>query len=252
MKQKPRIALIGYGRMGHEIHRIIAERGWPDPFIVDPQDAKVYESIDDLMGRGVDVCIEFTAPREAVKNIIACINAGLPVVSGTTGWDASKAIVAEAVNKAGGSCIHASNFSIGVYLFQRIATFAASLLQEFPEYDVGMHEVHHTEKKDAPSGTALMVARSMLEANPRKSFIETELPDGPADPAALYITSSRVGKVFGDHHVLMDSEADSLELTHRAKGRRGFAEGALLAAQWICDKHGMFTLEDMIHDITKT
>ena len=97
MNKKPSIALIGYGRMGHEIHRVISERGWPEPFIVDPQDAQVYESIDDLMGRGVEVCIEFTTPDEAAKNILACIRAGLPVVSGTTGWDTDRDVARSAI-----------------------------------------------------------------------------------------------------------------------------------------------------------
>ncbi len=252
MKKSPRIALIGYGRMGHELERLIAERGWPDPFIVDPQNARVYESIDDLIGRGVEVCIEFTAPGEAVKNILACVRAGLPVVTGTTGWDADLELVTKAVREAEGACIHASNFSIGVYLFKRIVTFAASMLEEFPAYDLGIHEVHHTGKKDAPSGTALSLAQSILDVHSRKSSISTVLPDGTVDPETLYVTSARIGSIYGDHQVLFDSEADSLELTHHAKGRRGLAEGALLAAQWIHDKHGMFTLEDMIHDITRT
>ncbi|MBE0644729.1 MAG: 4-hydroxy-tetrahydrodipicolinate reductase [Bacteroidetes bacterium] len=237
--------------MGHEIHRIITERDWPEPFIVDPQNARVYESIDDLVGRGVEVCIEFTAPGEAVRNILACVRAGLPVVSGTTGWDAENDFVAEAVRTSGSACIHASNFSVGIFLYKRIADFAASLLRDFPQYDFALHEVHHTGKKDSPSGTALSVARSMLAANPRKTSIATSMDEYRSDPQALYVTSARVGTVFGDHHLLIDSEADSIELTHRAKGRRGFAEGALLAAQWICDKHGMFTLEDMFDDITK-
>lgn len=251
MKSKPRIALIGYGRMGKEIHRIISERSWPEPFIVDPQNERVYESIDDLMGRGVEVCIEFTTPGQAVKNILACVQAGLPVVSGTTGWEGGYAAVADAVVQSGGTCIHANNYSIGVYLFQRITTFAASLLRDFTQYDIAVHEVHHSGKCDAPSGTAFMLGRSILEAYPQKTTIETHLPEGAVDPKSLYITSTRVGSVFGDHHILIDSEADSLEFRHHAKGRRGFAEGALIAAQWIRDKHGMFTLEDLLHDITQ-
>jgi 4-hydroxy-tetrahydrodipicolinate reductase len=252
MKANPRIALIGYGRMGQELHRLISERGWPEPFIVDPLKEHVYESIDDLMGRGVEVCIEFTTPDQAVKNILACVQAGLPIVSGTTGWEAHVATVADAVGKSEGACIQASNFSLGVFLFHRIATFAASLLHDFEQYDIAVHEVHHTGKTDAPSGTALMLARSILAANVRKTMIATKIPEEEVDPESLYVTSTRVGAVFGEHHILIDSAADSIELTHRAKGRRGFAEGALLAAQWICDKRGMFTLEDLLHDISQT
>lgn len=252
MKKTPKIALIGYGRMGQEIHQTISSRQWPEPCIVDPKKERVYESVDDLIGRGVQVCIEFTAPDQAAKNIIACVKAGLPVISGTTGWEKDRALVEEAVRESNGACLHASNFSIGVYLFQRISVFAASLLADFEQYDIALHEVHHSLKKDAPSGTALTLAGSVLAAYPRKSGIATELPDGPVDPASLYITSTRVGSVIGEHQLIADSEADSIALTHHAKGRQGFVEGALLAAQWIYDKRGFFTLEDMIHDITKT
>lgn len=251
MKQKPKIALIGYGRMGRELHRCITERGWPAPLIVDPMTESGYESIDDLIGRGAQVCIEFTTPDQAARNVIACAQAGLPVVSGTTGWEKEQDRVRRAVEEAGGACIHASNFSIGVYLFQRIATFAATLLAQFEQYDYALHEVHHTGKKDFPSGTALTLAKAMLDVTPKKKDVASVLPEGVPDPSTLYITSTRVGAVFGEHRVLIDSEADGMEIVHRAKDRRGFAEGALLAAQWICDKRGMFTLEDMIHDITE-
>ncbi len=252
MKKNPRIALIGYGRMGQELHRRIADRGWPEPCIVDPLKAHVYESIDDLVGRGVDVCVEFSVPNVAVQNILACVRGGLPVVSGTTGWDNDLAVVADAVRESNAACIHASNFSIGVYLFRRIAIYAAGLLRDFPQYDFALHEVHHAAKLDSPSGTALALARGILDAYPGKHAIETSIPEHGGQQESLHISSLRVGHVFGEHHMLIDSEADSMELIHRAKGRRGMAEGALLAAQWICDKHGMFTLEDLIHDITKT
>lgn len=251
MKEKPKIALIGYGRMGMELHRTIEERGWPAPLIVDPMTEPGYESIDDLIGRGAQVCIEFTTPGQAARNIISCVQSGLPVVSGTTGWEEDREAVQRAVEKAQGACIHANNFSIGVYLFRRIATFAASLLDGFPAYDYALHEIHHTGKIDAPSGTALTLAAQMLAGSHRKSSLETTLPNGAVDPASLYVTSTRVGSVIGEHRLLIDSEADGMEISHHAKGRRGFAEGALLAAQWIYDKKGMYTLEDMIDDITE-
>ncbi len=252
MKQNPRIALIGYGRMGQEIHHIITERGWPEPFIVDPKKELVYESIDDLMGRGVEVCIEFTTPVEAGKNVLACVGAGLPVVSGTTGWVPDRAAIIEALGTSKGACIHASNFSIGVYLFHRITAFASSLLRDFSQYDIAVQETHHAGKVDAPSGTALMLARSILAMHPGKTSIETTLPDGKVNPESLYVTANRVGSVFGDHSIMIDSHADTIELLHRAKGRRGFVEGALLAAQWIIDKQGMFTLEDMLNDLSES
>ncbi len=250
MKPPLKIALIGYGRMGQEIHRTMSARGWPEPCIVDPQKERVYESVDDLIGRGVQVCIEFSVPDQAARNIIACIEAGLPVVSGTTGWEQDRDAVMRAVREFDGTCLHANNFSIGVYLFQRIATFAAALLSDFPQFDLALHEVHHAAKKDSPSGTALSLAQAMLRAYPVKDDIATTLPAGPVNPKLLYVTSSRIGAVVGEHHVITDSATDTIEMIHRAKGREGFAEGALLAAEWVRDKKGMFTLEDLIHDIT--
>jgi 4-hydroxy-tetrahydrodipicolinate reductase len=174
------------------------------------------------------------------------------VVSGTTGWDHDRERVAEMVGQHNGACLHASNFSLGVYFFQRIVLAAAAQLADFPQYDLAIHETHHTGKKDAPSGTALMLARSVLENCPRKTTIATTGPSGPVDAAMLSVTSTRVGTVVGEHRLIVDSESDSIELVHKAKGRQGFAEGALLAAEWIRDKHGMFTLEDLINDITET
>jgi 4-hydroxy-tetrahydrodipicolinate reductase len=251
MKQSPKIALIGYGRMGQEIHRAITARNWPEPCIVDPKNERVYESVDDLIGRGVQVCIEFTAPDQAARNIISCLEAGLPVVSGTTGWEQDRDDVRRAIQRLDGACVHANNFSIGVFLFHRIVSFAATLISDFPQFDIALHEVHHAAKKDFPSGTALSLAQALLRATTTKDSIETALPSGPVNPRSLYVTAARIGAIVGEHHVMADSSTDTIELIHRAKGREGFAEGALLAAQWIMDKKGMFTLEDMIHDRTK-
>lgn len=251
MKQAPKIALIGYGRMGQEIHRSITARGWPEPCIVDPKKERVYESVDDLIGRGVQVCVEFTIPDQAARNIVACIKAGLPVVSGTTGWEQDRDIVIRTIEEHDGCCLHANNFSIGVFLFQRIVTFAAKLISDFPQFDIALHEVHHAGKKDFPSGTARTLAQAILRESTSKDILENTLPAGPVNPRSLYVTSTRIGAVVGEHHVITDSPTDTIEMIHRAKGREGFAEGALLAAQWIRDKKGMFTLEEMIHDLTK-
>ncbi|MBR9978596.1 MAG: 4-hydroxy-tetrahydrodipicolinate reductase [Bacteroidetes bacterium] len=249
MREKPRIALIGFGRMGRTLHDIISERDWPEPQIVDPQDDRMYESIDDLVGRDVQVCVEFTSPDQAVNNILACVRAGMPVVSGTTGWEDERSQVEKAVQDAEGACIHSNNFSIGVHIFRKTSATLAALLNNYPQYDLAIHEVHHVGKKDTPSGTALAMAEDVLLNNKNKKGIVRGVPEGMIDPTALYVTSERLGKVFGEHTVRIDSDSDEIELIHRAKGRRGFAEGALLAAQWICNKQGMFTLEDMLNDL---
>jgi 4-hydroxy-tetrahydrodipicolinate reductase len=252
MREKPRIALIGFGRMGHALQEIITERQWPEPHIVDPQNERMYESIDDLVGRGVQVCIEFTSPDQAAGNILACVQAGMPVVSGTTGWEEDRERIGEAVRAAEGACIHSDNFSIGVHIFRKTVATLSTLMSDFPQYDLSIHEVHHTGKKDAPSGTALVLARDVVKTNSNKEHIAKGLQQGGSDPATLYVTAQRLGSIFGEHSIRADSIADEIELIHRAKNRRGFAEGALLAAQWICDKQGMFTLEDMLDELTST
>ena len=250
MKAKPRIGIIGFGRMGQTIARLAQERGWPQPLVVDPGADAAFSTVTDAPLDSVDVCIEFTQPATAPDNVLAILAAGTPVVSGTTGWDARIDEVRREVLSQNGTFLHAHNFSIGAYLFSELVRKAAELMSAFPQYDLALHESHHRGKKDIPSGTANTLAKRITDVHPHKRNAALLPLDGPLDPETLYISASRIGLVFGEHQLTADSEADSITMTHRAKGRLGFAEGALTAAQWIIDKHGFFTLEDMIHDLT--
>lgn len=250
MTDKPRIALIGYGRMGHEIESAIAEREWAEPIIIDPGLPAAFSSIADAPLDTVDVCIEFTEPSSALANVLALLDRGKPVISGTTGWDAQMQEVRDRVRDTHGAFMHASNFSIGVFIFTALVRNTAALLAKFPQYDLALHELHHRGKKDVPSGTANTLAKAVTDQHPQKRAAAMLPLEGPYDPETLYISSSRIGAVFGEHRLLADSDADSIELVHRAKGRRGFVEGALTAARWITGKQGFFTLEDMIDDLT--
>ncbi|MBN1448826.1 MAG: 4-hydroxy-tetrahydrodipicolinate reductase [Bacteroidetes bacterium] len=250
MNDTPRIALLGYGRMGKELHRMIGERQWPEPIIIDPTEALAFSTIVDAPLDSVDVCLEFTEPSKAAQVVLEILERGLPVISGTTGWESRQNEIRDAVQSLGGAFLHAGNFSIGVHVFARIVRYAAELLGRFPQYDLALHELHHRGKKDVPSGTAQMLARHILDMHTGKSAVSLLSQDGPLMEQTLYISSTRVGNVFGEHQVIADSEVDTIELRHSAKGRRGFAEGALTAAQWIIGKHGYFSLEDMFDDIT--
>ncbi len=247
-----RIALIGYGRMGREVHAIIRERLWPEPLIIDPAEEGAVPSVKEADLADIDMCIEFTEPSQAVGNILDALEQGASVVSGSTGWLAREDEVRRAAQKSAAAVLHGNNFSIGVAVFNAIVERAAQLLSRFPQYDISLHEIHHRGKKDIPSGTALMLAESILRSHSGKARAETLPSAGPFHEDTLYISAARSGAVYGEHEMTADSIADEIRLLHRAKGRRGFAEGALTAAEWLQGKSGYFTLEDMIDDIIGT
>jgi len=247
-----RIALIGYGRMGREVHEIMRERQWPEPLIIDPRVEHAVPAARDADLAGIDMCIEFTEPGQAVENILDALRQNTPVVSGSTGWLDREEEVRNAARTTGGAVLHGNNFSIGVAVFNAVVERAALLLGRFPQYDISLHEIHHRGKKDVPSGTALMLAESILRHHGGKVRAESLSAAGPFDSETLYISAARTGSVIGEHVVTADSAADEIRLLHRAKGRRGFAEGALTAAEWLQGKSGYYTLEDMVHDIITT
>jgi 4-hydroxy-tetrahydrodipicolinate reductase len=244
-----RIALIGYGRMGRELHALIREREWPEPVIIDPRVKGANPSVAESSLDAVDACVEFTEPAQAADNIIAALQQGASIVTGSTGWQERSEDVRRAASESTGAVLHGSNFSLGVAVFNAVVAHAASLLSRFPQYDISLHEIHHRGKKDIPSGTAHMLAESILRGHTGKKRATLLPENGPFDEETLYLTAARIGTVFGEHMVTADSAADEIRLLHRAKGRRGFAEGALAAAEWLQGKNGYFTLEDMIHDI---
>ena len=200
---------------------------------------------DDSMLSNANVAIDFSLPDAAVANIEICVHAAIPVVVGTTGWFDQLPRVRELVNSKAAAVLYSPNFSLGIQLVDQALRAAAKLLNQMPEYDVAVHEVHHTRKVDRPSGTAIKLADTVLENLNRKSRWAAS---ANGDPQVLETTSLRVGATIGRHEVIMDSPVDVVTFTHQAKSRRGFAMGALKAAEWIQGKTGLLTLEDMLSE----
>jgi 4-hydroxy-tetrahydrodipicolinate reductase len=244
----PAIALIGYGKMGREIELAAGEQGFNIKTIVDIHYSGHSVPINASTLAGVDVCIEFTTPEAVIDNIRSCARCKKDLVVGTTGWfdrlDEARAIVAE----MGIGLIYAANFSLGVHLFRKIVAYAGTLFNAHAQYDVAVHEQHHRMKKDAPSGTAYTLAQTLLGTIERKKRLAVDRPAQEIAPEELHVSSTRIGAVPGMHQVLFDSAADTIELTHTARSRRGLADGSLVAASWIHGRKGLFTIEDMLHD----
>lgn len=238
-----RIALIGTGRMGVAVESFAASHGHD---IVARINRQRPLSGPELLA-DADVAIDFSLPHVAASHVKTCVVAHVPVVVGTTGWYDDLPQIENLVRLNRSAVLYSPNFSLGVQLMSHVLETAAKLLNHLPEYDVAIHEVHHTGKVDRPSGTAIKLADTILENLQRKSRWECAKSEGPH---TLEITSTRVGSVFGDHEVIIDSLNDQLTVTHLAKSRSGFAIGAIKAAEWIIGKTGLFTLEDMLSDWT--
>lgn len=232
------IALIGYGKMGKVIEKIAKDRGHNIVSIIDKND-----DISSIKVKDVDVAIEFSTPEAAFNNISTCIESNIPVVTGTTGWHDRYEEIVDLTKENNGSFIFASNFSIGVNLFFEMNKKMAKLLNSQSDFDVSIEETHHIHKLDEPSGTAITTANQIIENLDRKSnWSLTE-----TNSNTLSISSIREGEVFGRHTVSYDSENDSIQLTHNAKSRNGLALGAIIAAEYIHDKKGIFTMSDILN-----
>jgi 4-hydroxy-tetrahydrodipicolinate reductase len=242
-----RLALIGYGKMGKEVERIALDRGMEITARVDVDTPSL--SIEGV--RTADVAVHFALPPTVVKHVEELAKLRKPVVIGTTGWQNDCEKVQSLVQSSGIGLVHAANFSLGVNVFYRILKEAGTLFDQFAEYDVSVHEIHHKEKVDSPSGTAVFIANVLLSAIKRKREILTGSPEGKIRPEQLQVTSGRIGSVVGTHSVRFDSTADSIEIVHTAKNRTGFALGAVVAAEWIRDKHGMYTFDEVLEDAFK-
>lgn len=241
-----KIALIGYGKMGHEVEAAAHLRSHS---IVATFDVDAPLSAEALRTCGAEVAIDFTQPDSVLSNVRIAADAGVPLVIGTTGWEAHIGEVRLTVENARIACVFASNFSIGVNLFLKIVADASQLLST-SGYDVYLSESHHRAKKDYPSGTALRIAEAILGGSAEKTHIQPELVRGEAiTKDALQISSIRAGSITGTHTVGFDSDVDQIELTHRAKSRAGFALGAVRAAEWAVGRHGMFRFEEHISEI---
>ncbi len=227
-----KIALIGYGKMGHAIEEIARTRGHEIVLKVSIDNVED-NTIDNI--RKADVAIEFTGPHSAFDNIIRCLDAGVPVVSGSTGWLDKLEAARQHCRQSQGAFLYASNFSVGVNIFFEVNRRLAALMAPHPEYQVRITEIHHTEKKDAPSGTAISLAEQILEKIPRKKGWVNHISDNLDE---LEILSERTDPAPGTHRIEYDSAIDTIEITHTAHNRRGFAMGAVLAAEFLQGKKG--------------
>jgi len=234
------IALIGYGKMGHMIEEIALQRGHTVVLKINIDNT---EDFTQENMAAADVAIEFTAPDSAYQNVMRCFQFGVPVVSGSTGWNQQLSEAKEHCLQNGGAFLHASNFSIGVNIFFQVNKLLAKLMASQPEYEVQLKEVHHTQKKDAPSGTAVTLAEQVLEYIDRKKAWVS----GPAQqPEDLPIISERIDPAPGTHYVKYTSPIDDIEIIHTAHNRKGFALGAVLAAEFIAGKKGVFSMDDVL------
>ncbi|MCX6302237.1 MAG: 4-hydroxy-tetrahydrodipicolinate reductase [Bacteroidia bacterium] len=234
------IALIGYGRMGHEIEEIAVARGHAVKIIIDK------DNISDLNKenlKGIDVAIEFSSPEAAFENISKCLGMKVPVVSGTTGWLKDYDKAAEICRKNNTSFIHSSNFSIGVNLLFRLNAELAKQMSNYKDYSVFIEEIHHTKKMDAPSGTAITLAEGITKQHPGYTGwrFENDIKDN-----LIPVRSVREGVVPGTHTISWDSTVDTLSLKHEAKNRKGFAVGTVIAAEFIYTRKGVFTMNDIL------
>jgi 4-hydroxy-tetrahydrodipicolinate reductase len=230
------IALLGYGRMGKSIESIALERGHK---IV----LKVNSDSDAMDFSHTDVAIDFSLPSTAVANITAALKANIPVISGTTGWLEHYDQVVELCKAKQGSFIYASNFSLGVNLFFELNRKLSTLMKDFKAYDVGIEEIHHTKKLDAPSGTAITLAKDIIETSHYSNWVL----DAASDHDNLPITAKRIKDVPGTHKVTYNSDIDAISIEHVAHNRKGFALGAVIAAEWLKDKKGIYTMKDVLN-----
>lgn len=235
-----KFALVGYGKMGMAIEEIALQKGHEIVLKINIDNLEDFTSAN---LQKADVAIEFSHPDSAFENIKTCLEAGLPVVCGTTGWLQRYEEATKICEQQHGALLVASNFSIGVNIFFEVNKRLAQLMAPHADYDVSLEEVHHTQKKDAPSGTAITLAEQVLEKIPRKKKWVNHLSDNPDE---LEIISDRVDPVPGTHKVKYTSSIDDIEIIHTAHNRVGFAAGAVLAAEFIAGKKGIFTMKEVL------
>ena len=229
-----KIALLGYGKMGKVIERIALERG--HEIVLKKDEFNTYDGLSTA-----DVAIDFSAPNVAVNNITTAINTGIPVVSGTTGWLEDYHKIEKLCTEKNAAFLYGSNFSLGVNLFFELNDYLAKMMSKFKEYNVSMEEIHHTQKLDKPSGTAISLANAIINHTDKNNWaIENPKEDD------VFIDVKRIDEVPGTHSIFYNSEVDFIEIKHVAHNRDGFALGAVVAAEWIVGKKGVFSMKDVL------
>jgi 4-hydroxy-tetrahydrodipicolinate reductase len=229
-----KIALLGYGKMGQAIEKIAVSRG--HEIVLRKKQDTGFDGLE-----LADVAIDFSVPTAAVTNITTALNAGIPVISGTTGWLEDYEIMVALCEEKGGAFIYGSNFSLGVNLFFQLNEYLAKMMAKFPQYKVAMQEIHHKQKLDAPSGTAISLAKGVIENSDYSSWA---LENAKADE--IWIDAQRIEHVPGTHSVFYNTPIDTIQIKHIAHSREGFARGAVMAAEWIVGKAGVFTMKDVL------
>ncbi len=235
-----KLLLLGYGKMGQLIDKMATAKGHD---IVARINVDNRQELDALDTAAIDAAIDFSQPAAAVSNIKWCIDHGIPVAVGTTGWLNQKPSLDAYCLEKGGTYLYSSNFSIGVNIFFKVNTYLAKLMNNQPDYAVGMKEIHHTQKLDAPSGTAITLAEGIIENLKRK---DGWVNDQIAQPNELLISSERTDPTPGTHAITYHSPIDSIDIKHTAHGREGFASGAILVAEWIISQKGVLTMDDFL------
>lgn len=237
------IAIIGYGKMGKEIEALAKAKGHKVVLKIDHNNL---DAMNESNLRMADVAIEFTRPNSAAANVRKCIEAGIPVVSGTTGWLEEMEEVKALCKEKNGSFLWASNFSIGVNMFFKLNQYLAKMMKKFPEYRAEITETHHTQKLDAPSGTAITLADAIKQVHPVQQTWRLIEHEQEVEKDQIAICAKRIDQVPGTHEVVYRSEIDDIEMIHTAHSRAGFASGALFAAEYIHDKKGIFDLQEIL------
>lgn len=234
-----KIALFGYGKMGKVIEKIALERGHEIVLKINNLQEEFDLIIDNI--KSIDIAIEFSTPEAAVGNIKLCLENNIPVISGTTGWLSQFRDMKDLCHQKNGAFIYASNFSLGVNLFFELNIKLAQMMRPFKQYDLSIEEIHHTQKLDAPSGTAITLAEQIIQNSDKTTWALN--PDNKED---LRITAQRIGTTPGTHSVIYASDNDEIEIKHTAFNRDGFALGAIIAAEWLLGKKGIFTMKDVL------
>jgi len=245
------IAIVGYGKMGKQIEKVLTEKKMNITSVIDKYNPDAnFKQVSKESLKGIDVAIDFSSPENIMEHIKAYKESKVSVVMGTTGWFDKMYEVKKIIGDDIGF-IWSGNFSIGVHAFFSILRNSARIFDKFTDYDVMACEYHHNEKKDSPSGTALMMGDILIDEMSRKEKIVTDRLDRRIEPNEIHLASIRGGYIPGTHVVTFDSFADSIEIKHTARNREGFAKGAVLAADWINGKKGFYSIDDFMDDLTK-